>query len=275
MAKLLLPDWSRFVLACGILYPVLLIGRLFWRWESPRLLLSMGKNELAVKVLQDMARINGAPSSVIPKHLEEMKQPAGKAHKSILFSQIFGRLTITSLLFFAQTFGYYGLTLWLGNLAKSRSIRAYSPISNFVAIGVAELPGLGLTTLLIDRIGRKWVTFMNFAGSSLATTLLLLVKEESTFIAISSLCYFFIVGSWASLYIATPELFPTNCRSRAFAVAGAIGKLAGVISPAIFARLYDANLPVSVMITIISGSFGFAAILTVFLLAETRNTVLL
>lgn len=241
-----------------------------WRYESPRLLLSKGKPQEAIKVLQKMASVNG---KILPpiKCLSVNKPGFSTTSPDGFTTKTLTRLITVSLLFFGQTFGYYGLTIWFRSLATLRGIERLSPTLTFVAIGLAELPGLALTSYFIDRLGRKAVTFGNFCGSAISAALLLTVQTRSSFMLVSSLCYFFIVGSWASLYVSTPELFPTSIRTRAFAIAGGVGKLAGILSPMVFGRLLDSGADSTVLVMIISGSFAISALLAAGLSIETSN----
>jgi putative MFS transporter len=266
--------WRQFVFFCGLPYAFLFLGRLAWRWESPRFLLTRQKTSEALKVLGVMAKINGTslPEGELAPIV--ITKPTSNGVASIISSGMVIKTMTVSVLFFFQTFSYYGLTTWLRNFATIRGIKNLDPIHAFLVIGLSELPGLALTTLLIEKAGRRVVLIMNFCGSALCSALLLFVETRGAFLAVSSASYFFIVGCWAAIYISTPELFPTTCRATAFAIAGAVGKLAGILSPHIFGYIWDNKLEPWIAVSTVSGGFLIAALTGIFLMVETSGRCL-
>lgn len=176
-----------------------------------------------------------------------------------------------STLFFGQTFGYYGLMNWIRKLMVVKGITNLHPCLFFVIIGVAEIPGLFLTTLMIERNGRKLVFLINFFGSAVSTLLLVFVQGQSSFLVVSSITFFFIVGSWTALYVTTPELFPTAVRASAFTIAQGTGKFAGFLSPMIFGYLWDKQVRPLWILLIVASSFMVAAFTAAGLLIETAG----
>lgn len=191
--------------------------------------------------------------------------------QSIIQSKKLGTALVVGLIFFCQTFSYYGLTIWLRFFATKRGIQNLDPIHAFLVIGISEIPGLALTTFFIERVGRKAAMIVNFIGSAACCSLLLFVRDRTGFLAVSSASYFFIVGCWASLYITTPELFPTTCRASAFSIAGAFGKSAGILSPTIFGWLLDHQYDANVLVGLVVSCFTIAALLSAFFIKETAG----
>lgn len=269
---LTLPDWRVFVFCCGIPYALLFLGRLGWNWESPRFLLTQGKTNEATLVLEQIAKKNGR---TLPEgSLQPLLNPTSTARTglaSISRAGMVGPAITVSLLFFFQTFSYYGTTIWLRNFAAAKGIPNLDPVIAFLLIGLSELPGLALTTILIERAGRRAVVLMNFSGAALCSFLLLAVEGRTGFLTVYCACYFFIVGCWASIYVTAPELFPTTCRASAFALAGACGKVAGIISPHVFGYIFDAKLPFWQIVVVVSSGFLLAALTSALLLVETSG----
>lgn len=221
-------------------------------------------------MLQQIAKTNG---TVLPEgDLQPILAPTSAPGLASIYTAGMILPTITvSIMFFFQTFAYYGLTIWLRNFATQRGIPNFNPIHAFLIIGLSELPGLALTTLLIERAGRKVVLLINFIGSALCSAMLLRVNSPFAFLAVTCASYFFIVGCWAAIYISTPEMFPTTCRASAFAVAGGCGKLAGMASPHIFGYLFGIKAPFWAIVSCVSGGFLIAAITSAFLMVETTG----
>lgn len=233
--------------------------------------MARGRTAEATEVLRQIAKQNG---TVLPEGELEPLQNISTAAPGLASIASAGMIlpTITvSILFFFQTFSYYGLTIWLRSFAVQRGIPNFNPMTAFLVIGLSELPGLALTTLLIERAGRRPVLLINFVGSALCSAMLLLVTTQTGFLAVTCASYFFIVGCWAAIYVSTPEVFPTTCRASAFAVAGAFGKLAGMTSPHLFGHLFDIKAPFGVIVACVSGGFLIAALTSALLMVETTG----
>lgn len=203
--------------------------------------------------------------------LRPQQRPWYAPYSDIIGAGLLAPVLTMSMLFFGQTFGYYGLVNWIKKLMVARGITDLSPCMFFTIIGIAELPGLLLTTIMIEKKGRRLVFLMNFFGSAISALCLVFVQGRTSFIAVSGLTFFFIVGSWTALYVTTPELFPTTVRASAFTVAHSSGKLAGLLSPLIFGALWDRGVPPVWILIIIASSFVLAAMTAAGLLIETAG----
>ena len=271
---LTLHNWRWFLALCGLPYTVLFFGRmLLWPWESPRFLLTQGRHHEASNVLEAMAAKNNAflPLGDLAPLNTVILNPKQGGLTSIKSAGMIGATLTVSFLFFCQTFGYYGLTIWFRSFAALRNIQNLDPIPVFLLIGFSELPGLAMTTFLIERAGRRIVLMVNFIGSAICTFSLLLVETRKGFLSAFSGAYFFIVGCWATIYVSTPEMFPTTCRATSFSIAGAFGKLAGIVSPLLLGWLVDTNVGPSTMVGVVSGSFILAALTAALLMIETSG----
>jgi putative MFS transporter len=271
-------SWRVFVFACGLPNIGLLVGRLFWKWESPRFLLTKGRLYEATMVLKDMAKFND--KALPPGQLISLESTVAVANEvrpwyssyvDIWQSGLLLPVATISILFFGQTFGYYGLTIWMRRLIAAKGIKNLSTPSMFLVIGVAELPNLLLTKFLIEKSGRKAVLMVNFLGSSLSSIILIFANSRVPFLVASGLTYFFIVGSWTALYVLAPEMFPTQVRASAFGIAQCVGKLAGFLSPLFFAWLWDTHARPVTIVMIIAGCFVVAALTAAMLLIETSG----
>ncbi len=272
-------SWRWFVFIAGLPNAILLICRLFWKWESPRFLIGQGKIKEASYILEQMAKANGkclppgqliAPGPVASKEI----RPWYASFVDIWMARLLAPVLTMSVLFFGQTFGYYGLMNWMRKLVIAKGITDLSLCFLYTCVGLAEIPGLLFTTALIKTKGRKLVFLTNFVGSAASSLLLVFVQGRTSFLIVSSMTYFFIVGSWTALYVTTPELFPTSIRASCFAIAHCSGKIAGALSPLFFGVLWDLQVNALWILLIIASSFVLAAITSAFLLVETSGRAL-
>ena len=184
--------WRAFLNLCAIPSACLLLGRLFWRYESPKFLFANGRVYEAYTVLQSMARINGHGSLKI----EMSSREDSIAPISILsgLKRFWKPTLLASLAFFCQTGAYYGLTLWIYRFLKPWSL---SPSLMLLFVGFAELPGLALTAIAL-RYGhcQRGLLMGAFAGASIVSLAVFLVRERTQFIVAFCVLYSLIVSIW-------------------------------------------------------------------------------
>ena len=231
----LLPDrWMWFMGFSALPMILLTLIRMCVPWETPLFLYSKGKYDECKQVLKTMARING--SSFGKEDYVLISEIS--AHPT---SQVDGRepipwrLTFTfAIVFMMQTLTYYGLTLWLHQIAMHKGIPRYSAPTNLIAMAVFEVFGVMLTHKLLSKYGNsiKPALLTNFGGALLSMGLLhLFGKTQVTFMLTSSLAYFFIVGVWTVIYVLGPQLFAVPVRARLFGLCASAGKVGGIVGP--------------------------------------------
>ena len=189
--------YKAFLLACSLPSAVLLVGRSFWRFESPKYLVAKGKFKEAEELLMRIAKING--SSQYENHHFELTVPSEKP--SIPKSGFKGNwplISLASITFFCQTSAYYGLTLWMSLFLDSWGV---TPSLMLLMLGLAEIPGLIVTSLLIKRYSNahRFLLAMNFGISAGLSLLIFLVSDTKCFVLAFCCLYFCIVSIWTIL----------------------------------------------------------------------------
>jgi putative MFS transporter len=240
VAYLVIPQfgWS-FVFFLGSL-PAFYV---FWIWrsvpESVRYLLQQGRYEEAHNIV---SRIELAGGKVPPAY-----QGSAAATASALFSQPTLALSVTALwtpklmkrttllwvLWFGLVYSYYGIFTWLPSLMAGQGLAIIKTFEYVLIITVAQLPGYLAAAALVDRWGRK---------NTLATFLLLSAVSAYAFghsitplavIGWGSAMSFFNLGAWGVIYTYTPELYPTSVRALGTGWAAGIGRIGGILAPAV------------------------------------------
>ncbi|KAJ6739819.1 MAJOR FACILITATOR SUGAR TRANSPORTER-LIKE MAJOR FACILITATOR SUPERFAMILY DOMAIN PROTEIN-RELATED [Salix purpurea] len=145
------------------------------------------------------------------------------------------------VVFFGNAFSYYGLVLLTTELnnrnntcnhTKARSDKSSDVDYKEVLItSCAEFPGLIVSALIVDRIGRKLSMGALFFGACIF--LLPLVVHQSPRVTTillfgARIC---ITGTFTIVYIYAPEIYPTSVRSTGMGVASAMGRIGGMICP--------------------------------------------
>lgn len=190
--------YKSFLLACSIPSVLLAVGRFLWRYESPKYLVAKGRISEAERVLNSIARINGAHNQAWELCPEKSSlSPSRKASTSASVKEHWLSVTLACIAFFCQTSAYYGLTLWMSKFLSPWGVSASVML---LAIGLAEIPGLILTSLLLKfyECSRSLLT-TNFFLASITSLLIYFVDGRALFILSFCLLYVFIVSIWTIL----------------------------------------------------------------------------
>jgi putative MFS transporter len=257
---------GRFVLLYELVFPIGLmvaalagywiVPRIGWRWlfviggvpaaiaiylrmalpESPRWLASVGRNEEAEKA---MTWVEQRIKKVFKGELREPKitpVTGGRATKiTELFSGIYLRRTLVIwLIWFATYLSTYGIMTWLPSIYRTvfklsldQSL-LYSMVANF-----SGLIGAFAVAMLIDKVGRRvWITVAFFGGGIFLIVLWYMgASTVVQLLVLSALAYFFFSSVSLTVYLYTPELYPTRMRALGSSVGSAWARVATMVGP--------------------------------------------
>ncbi|XP_057497226.1 organic cation/carnitine transporter 7-like isoform X1 [Actinidia eriantha] len=235
--------------------------------ESPRYLCMKGRITDAHKILENIARVNRktlpsgrlvsdqnisldeefAPSEdshlLCPTGNKTMVFKAGFSSLLILFSSKLIRTTLSLwILFFGNAFSYYGIILLTSELSsgqsKCGSIALHSANShgdslyvNVFITSLAELPGLILSAIIVDRIGRKLSMAIMFALGCILLLPLVFHQKEILTTGLLFGVRMCMMGTITVANIYAPEIYPTSIRATGFGVASAVGRIGGMVCP--------------------------------------------
>lgn len=258
--------WRYFQMILGLLSWHVVFDWLFLD-ESLRWLLANGKTKQAMKIIKKAASWNNQSFESVMESVKkkqpltsmelviqppekqesngdhqpcevngttEVKQKVNKysaftilKHKKILLVSV-----LLWVIWITNTLTYYGLMLMTSKLAGDRYL-------NNILGALAEVPAIILQQLIINRIGRRYVLVMyhGLAGVTLIASSLCFTYSKqydwltplSTFFSI--LGRFAAVGSFSSVFLYTPELYPTNLRNVGLGMASTISRIGSMISP--------------------------------------------
>lgn len=241
--------------------------------ESPRYLYMKGRISDAQNVLKKIADINQTemPSGMLVSEetmelddeladaerthllpLGRIKLPFFRAGSSSVFMLFSPRLLKTTLLlwivYFGNSFAYYGIVLLTSELSNGQGKCGYAVLNSkssgsdslyrdvFIT-SFAELPGLILAGILVDKIGRK--TSMTFMYVLSFVFLLPLMARQGEFITtlLLFIARMLSIGTFTVACIYCPEIYPTAVRSTGVGVASAVGRIGGMICPLVAVEL--------------------------------------
>ncbi|KAJ6857806.1 organic cation/carnitine transporter 7-like isoform X1 [Populus alba x Populus x berolinensis] len=235
--------------------------------ESPRYLCMKGRINDAHKILQKMALLNQSelpPGMLVPDStVEQEEKSAPSKHTPLLsstrkvivdfksvFSSFFMLFSSTLIqttlllwvLLFGNVFSYYGIILLTSELSSqqgkcgstilsSENLQNDSLYINVFVTSLAELPGLLLSAIIVDRLGRKLsMALMLALGCIFLFPLLFNVSANLTTAMLfgARMC---VMGSFTIATLYAPELYPTAVRATGAGVASSVGRIGGMICP--------------------------------------------
>lgn len=221
------------------------VAALFVLWvrmrvpESPRWLMTQGREPEARAVLNQVARDNG--SAPIEEPLAP-PPPAPRVGPRDLLRPRLRRITLTNwTAWFLISFSYYGIFVWLPTILRDEYgfISSYAWVFFLVAM---QMPGYFSAAWLVEKWGRK-PTLVTYLGASAMFTFLWAMVTSATLVFIAAaLMSFFTLGAFAVLYTYTPETYPTTLRTTGMGSASGWARVGGFIAPFVGALLFDASL---------------------------------
>ena len=208
--------------------------------ESPRYLESVGRMKEADELVRTMEKQAG-----ITDGLSDQKNVKDHVNNKIritfldLWSKKYIRTTIVLwIIWFGVNFGYYGFVLWTPTLLMGKGFALVKSFEFTLIMCLAQLPGYFSAAYLVEKVGRKPVLSVYFAGTAAAAWLFGHAGSTTEVLLYGSLLYFFSLGAWGCVYAYTPEVYPTFARATGSGWAAAFGRLGAFTAPFIVPVIY-------------------------------------
>ncbi|KAG1663264.1 Synaptic vesicle glycoprotein 2B [Nymphon striatum] len=287
-------SWRIFIVSCSI-FSISSALLLFCFPKSPIFLMQHGHFEEAERVLINIYSINHGGR----------KDYELSTNFQLLFKRALLKYTVLMIIInFSIAFGYYGLWLWfpelfnrlamyskyshgepssicnipksfIKNMTKFQSeINCSAPVEYTVfvdsfVLALSNLPGVIITTLFLDRFGRKYFLAGGLITSSICIFFIWLVKTRLHNLILSSFFGGFVVVSYNALNVISAELFPTEVRSTAIGLILLTGRVGAILGNVIFGYFID--LACAVPILLVAALLGGSGLIS-FLLPNTTGS---
>ncbi|XP_055328794.1 beta-alanine transporter-like [Paramacrobiotus metropolitanus] len=222
-----LPSWKPFALVSSL--PLIIFIGFYWVMpESPRWLLSQRRYDEVAQFFRKIARVNKRPlepgfDKRLPEILRRIDEDARAADergdRRYTTWDLFRTPNMckkTLILIFANTTNlgvYIGLTLYGPSINEN-------PHWNYFLSGLAEMPGYLFTTIMADRLGRRFtlVVCMVFSGAVGIAAAGVPVTSTGILMGLVFACKFSISIAFVLSELLEDELFPTVVRGEGHSV---------------------------------------------------------
>lgn len=251
--------------------------------ESPRWLISKGRNEEAEKIVESIEQKLIAEGLTLPKvNLKDVQvNESGKKQKvnlALLFSNKYFKRTIMLWgLWFLAMFGYYGLFSWLPSLFVKAGHTMVKSFLYVLIMQIAYVPNQVFSAYLMDKVGRKKLLVGNLILAGIAAVIYgwALGHGVNTGIVVllGVITSFFVSAIMGITYTYTPELYPTTVRATGVGAASACSRIGSMLAPIVIGAGLT-SVGISGVFAIVSGAFILAGILVAGLGIETKGIVL-
>ncbi|CAI9766622.1 unnamed protein product [Fraxinus pennsylvanica] len=268
LAWIVMPSLGwRWLLALSSIPALLVLVLSNFAPESPRYLYTKDRTTDAVVILEKIALINRMelPTGILLSDqkmvIDEENAPSDETHllsstekkrsycetyfKSMLelfSSNLLGTTLLLWLLHFGYAFAYYGIILLISELSGGQiecgSITIHSKNAQDASLyidvfinSLAEVPGLIVAAVLVDRLGRKLtmeiLTILTFI------LILPLLTHQNELVTTASLfgARMFIFAATSTLTVYTKEVYPTSARGTGCGLSTSVGRVGGMVCP--------------------------------------------
>ncbi|CAG0884113.1 unnamed protein product [Cyprideis torosa] len=267
--------------------------------ESPRYYIASRRHTQAQEVLVQLSQENKRSLPVGRlKGVEEVAHT--DAENRGAFSRLFSsemRFTtfLLSFIWFAGTFCYYGLVLLTTELLKggampcaeqtvksmqnqqvcgaSCTVLTTEDYDELLFTAFAEFPGMFLAMVFVDAWGRRRTMAINFLAYSIVLLTLLGCFSSRFAVTVALFVARGAIGAaFQTVYVYTPEVYPTSIRSVGIGTCNALGRFGSILTPFVAQVLLDTNFTLCMAIYI--GVALIASMAAIMLPVETSGMVL-
>ncbi|XP_051120977.1 organic cation/carnitine transporter 7-like isoform X2 [Andrographis paniculata] len=282
-------------------------GLYFLTVESPRYLYANSKIADVHNILKRVAVVNKRelpPGNLISDCITELDEESNstaddapllsskKKETSVLLpglQSLFSLLSPSTLratlliwvIYSANAFLYYGVVLLTSELSSGESQCATSGshsydetnsslYENVFVVSLAELPGVVLAAIFVDKIGRRNSMLLMYLCSFILVLPLMFYPNEVLKVCLLFGARMFIIGGYTLAGIYCPEIYPTSIRSTGAGVATAVARISSMISPFVSVGLVS-SCHQAVAVGIFEFVIIFSATCVFFFAVETKG----
>lgn len=248
----------RIIFAAGVVPAVLFILLLRYIPESPRWLISRGRDQEALTILQKLNPTNAIAATQLDEIQQTLGTKTGESELRELLNPTMRKALVVGFFvaLFQQITGINAIFYYAPAIFKSAGLPTNDALSSTVLIGIVLVTATLVSMWIIDKVGRRTLLIVGAAAMTVLQTAIgavfLAPVQNGVVLLLLILAYvaFFAVSFGTVAYVLISEIFPTRVRGAAASVAT-------------FA-LWGGNFFVSQFFPILVDSIGSAATFFIF-----------
>ncbi|XP_033234108.1 synaptic vesicle 2-related protein isoform X2 [Drosophila pseudoobscura] len=246
-----------------------------WLSESARYHSNNGRNDKALKVLEQIAQ-NNKRHMLIGRLIADQEPNSTESFRSLLSPSLYRTTLLLWFIWLASAFCYYGLVLVTTELLVARNKERYpnecvtfmtSDFMDLLWITLSEFPGILLTIKVIKLFGKRKTIVLQYLVLVFCTFVLTTVSSRFSTSVTLFIARGAISGIFQAIYVYTPEIYPAALRSIGVSGCSVLARLGAMLTPFVAQVLMETS---RVQAVSIYGFVGFlAAIACAFLPRES------
>ncbi|XP_030837390.1 synaptic vesicle 2-related protein [Strongylocentrotus purpuratus] len=269
----------------------LLIFMLFLKFVPESILFQQGMGNMtgAMKTLKMISRLNKRPLPPGRLKISVEIKPKGKITELCKTKSLTTSTCILLVLWFFTAFLYYGIVLMSTELFSSGNTCASEPEPDLVCFAgcrtldrkgyleilvtsLAEYPGTIVTFIIIEWFGRRKTISFEMFVASIFSCLLFLCTSSNIQMAFIFIVRAMIGGTFQTLYVYTPEVYPTHVRALSLGVCVSASRIGAILTPFVAQVLIKRSVVTAISVYV---SFSIlSCVMSLFLPIETKGKIL-
>ncbi|XP_030027815.2 organic cation transporter protein isoform X3 [Manduca sexta] len=226
-----LRDWNTFQLAIS-LPSVIFLSYYFLLPESPRWLLTAGKADEAVKILETAAKRNGRSIENIASMTQKMVvEVTSKSDDHASFLALFrtpklrARTIAICFNWFVCGLCFFGVSQYIGHVSGN--------IFTNVAISAAiQVPGTLISIYANRVLGRKITLISANCITGLSCLLIIIIPQSgASHLTLGCIGLWGMSIAFATVYLYAGELFPTVVRNSGVGLSSTVARIGSMVAP--------------------------------------------
>ena len=240
--------------------------------ESVRYLLSKGKIGEAEEIVVKLEAEAGIKEPVFDKNKEISELESVEPSLATIWSGRFWKRTVMLwIAWFGIVFTYYGIFTWLPSLVYNQGFTFIKTFEYVFIMTLAQLPGYFTAAWLVEIIGRKYTLSLFLLMTGVASWFFGQANTVTSIVMWGCIMSFFNLGAWGVIYTYTPELYPTAIRAFGSGWAAGIGRMGGMLAPAMVGVLLQRGMKTEAVFYMFTVVLIFVSLTIVLLGTETKQ----
>ena len=240
--------------------------------ESVRYLLSKGKIGEAEEIVVKLEAEAGIKEPVFDKNKEISELESVEPSLATIWSGRFWKRTVMLwIAWFGIVFTYYGIFTWLPSLVYNQGFTFIKTFEYVFIMTLAQLPGYFTAAWLVEIIGRKYTLSLFLLMTGVASWFFGQANTVTSIVMWGCIMSFFNLGAWGVIYTYTPELYPTAIRAFGSGWAAGIGRMGGMLAPAMVGVLLQRGMKMEAVFYMFTVVLIFVSLTIVLLGTETKQ----